>query len=199
MRPTLVAIWRKPRSSDRFSFILGNEVAKDVSALRFQALVQIRGINPFVTVSASHAAKLKPNWRKPLPVLVRINRKPVKAIRTNMMPAGDGIFYLYLNGAMRKEAAASVGDVVQVEIEFDTGYRNGPLHSMPRWFGQALKGNPKVEKNWNALAPSRKKEILRYFAQLKSSGARTRNVARALQALSGATARFMARTWTNGS
>lgn len=115
------------------------------------------------------------------------------------MPAGDGSFYLYLNGAVRKEAGASVGDLVQIEIEFDATYRNGPMHSMPQWFRQALKENAKAGKNWTALAPSRKKEILRYFAQLKSPEARARNLARALQVLSGTTGRFMARTWTNGS
>lgn len=167
--------------------------------MAFLAPLRIRGINPFVLISSSQAAELKRDWRKPLPVLVRINGKPLNAARTNMMPVGDGSFYLYLNGAMRKEAGVSVGDLVRVEIEFDQEYRNGPLHSMPSWFRQALRENPKAEQNWTALAPSRKKEILRYFAQLKSPEARSRNLVRALRVLSGHTDRFMARTWTNGS
>ncbi len=174
-------------------------MAKDVTVLAFRAQIGIRGINPFVVISSSQAATLKPDWRKPLPVVVRINGKPENACRTNLMPAGDGSFYLYLNGAVRKEAGVSVGDLVRVEIEFDKEYRNGPLHSMPPWFRQALRENPKAEQNWTALAPSRKKEILRYFAQLKSPEARSRNLVRALQVLSGRTDRFMARTWTNGS
>lgn len=167
--------------------------------MAFLAPLRIRGINPFVLISSSQAAELKRDWRKPLPVLVRINGKPLNAARTNMMPVGDGSFYLYLNGAMRKEAGVSVGDLVRVEIEFDQEYRNGPLHSTPSWFRQALRENPKAEQNWTALAPSRKKEILRYFAQLKSPEARSRNLVRALRVLSGHTDRFMARTWTNGS
>src|SRR6266436_6197896 len=105
----------------------------------FKAVVKIRGINPFIAVSASRARALKPGWRKPLPVLLRINGKPADASRTNMMPAGDGSFYLYLNGAVRAEAGVSVGDLVHVEIEFDATYRNGPQHSMPSWLKQALK------------------------------------------------------------
>ena len=177
----------------------GNKMAKRVAALIFKTTVRIRGINPFVVVNATQATSLKPDWRRPLPILLRINGKPLKASRTNMMPIGDGSFYLYLNGAMLKVAGASVGDRVQVEIEFDADYRNGPLHSMPSWFQQGLKKNPTAERNWTALTPSRKKEILRYFAQLKSPEARARNLARALQVLSGQTGRFMARTWTNGA
>ena len=62
-----------------------------------------------------------------------------------------------------------------------------------------MKENPEAMKNWKALIPSRKKEILRYFSRLKSPDARARNLARALHVLSGETDRFMARTWKNGS
>jgi hypothetical protein len=52
--------------------------------------------------------------------------------------------------------------------------------------------------SWNALIPSRKKEILRYFASLKSPVAKVRNLRRATEALSGKEVRFMARTWKGG-
>lgn len=180
------------------SSILGNHVVKRLTVLNIRRPVRIRGINPYVVVNERESAKLKPGWRKPLPVLMRINGKPSKACSTNMMPVGDGDFYLYLNGPMRKAATASVGDIVQVEIEFNSKYRNGPQHPMPRWFRQTLKEHPKASKNWLALVPSRKREVLRYFAQLKSQEARDRNLERAIHVLSGHTARFMARTWTNG-
>jgi len=165
----------------------------------FRAAVRLRGINPFILVSASRANVIKPGWRRPLPVLVRINGKPAKACRTNMMPVGNGSFYLYLHGDIRKASGTVVGDCVRVEIDFDASYRNGPQHPMPRWFKQALAGNPQAKKNWTALIPSRKKEILRYFSRLTSSDARARNLAEALRVLSGATGRFMGRAWKNGS
>ncbi len=162
-------------------------------------MVEIRGINPFVSVSASRVGRLKAGWRKPLPVLVRINRQPEEAWRTNLMPAGDGDFYLYMHGGMRAQAGVSVGSVVSVELAFDAGYRNGPQHPMPSWFSKALDENEKAKKNWKALTPSRKKEVLRYFAQLKSPEARARNLSKALHVLSGESGRFMARAWSNGS
>jgi hypothetical protein len=165
----------------------------------FKATINMRGINPFIEVNATHAAAVKPGWRKPLPVLVRINDKPAQPHRINMMPAGDGTFYLYLNGIIRQQAGVTVGDRVSVEIAFDPSYRNGPQHAMPRWFRTALAKNPDAWANWKKLTPSRKKEVLRYFASLKSPQARARNLARAISMLSGVTGRFMARTWKNGS
>ncbi len=170
-----------------------------MAGLSFEAVVEIRGINPFVLVSAAHVASLKPGWRKPLPVLLRVNGKPADACKTNLMPVGDGSFYLYLNGIVRTEAAVCVGDLVRVEMQFDTGYRNGPQHPLPSWFKKALNENPRARENWDALIPSRKKEILRYFAGLKSAEARARNLAKAVDVLSGQAGRFMARTWTDGS
>jgi uncharacterized protein YdeI (YjbR/CyaY-like superfamily) len=70
---------------------------------------------------------------------------------------------------------------------------------MPKWFKQALAGNPGAKKNWIALVPSRKKEIFRYFSSLNSPDSRARNLAKALHVLSGETDRFMARAWKNGS
>ena len=165
----------------------------------FLAAIEIRGINPFIRVSSTRAHAIKPGWRKPLPVLVRIDGQPEKAWRVNMMPAGDGSFYLYLRGPVRKASGTTVGDRVRVEIAFDASYRNGPQHAMPRWFRQALGANPPALTNWKALIPSRRKEVLRYFASLKSADARARNLSKAIDVLSGETGRFMARTWKNGS
>ena len=128
------------------------------------AVIKGRGVNPFILVSAARANAIKPGWRKPLPVLVRINGKPAKPWRINMMPVGDGSFYLYLHGDVRIASGTVVGDRVRVEIDFDPRYGNGPQHPMPAWFRQVLAGNPQAMNNWKALIPSRKKEILRYSA-----------------------------------
>ena len=95
-----------------------------------------------------------------------------------MMPDGNGNFYLYLHGSVRKASGTKVGDRVRLgAVEFDAAYRNGPQHPMPKWFKQELDGNPQAKKNWAALIPSRKKEVLRYFSRLVSEDARIRNLA----------------------
>jgi hypothetical protein len=165
--------------------------------LRFRATIEVNGINPFVLVSATRAARLRKNWRKPFPVLVRVNGKPEKPWRINMMPVGDGSFYLYLHGDVRKASRTKAGDAVEVELQFDEDYKNGPLHPMPAWFRAALNKNSRARKTWEALSPSRKKELLRYFAGLKSPEARARNLQRAIHVLAGGKARFMGRTWND--
>ncbi len=133
-----------------------------------------------------------------MPVLVRVNGAPKKPWRINMMPRGDGSFYLYLHGHVRKASDTKVADKVTVEIEFDGAYKNGPMHPMPRWFQLALKENPEAKMSWTKLAPSRKKEVLRYFAGLKSEEAKARNLKRAISILCGNAERFMGRLWRDG-
>lgn len=166
--------------------------------VRFSATIRIRGINPYVRVTAKIASQLKKNWHKPLPVLVWINERPSSPWAVNLMPAGDGSFYLYLRESVRNASRSKVGDRVTVAMSFDGTYRSGPAHPLPGWFATALDGNARASNAWDALVPSRKKEILRYFAILKSPKAKARNLKRAMLALCGSQARFMARTWRDG-
>ena len=167
--------------------------------LRFTSVIKIRSPNPYILITLAQAKSVKPGWRKPLPVLVRINGKPAEPWRISMMPVGGGSFYLYLHSAVRRASGTKVGDRVRVEVGFDARYRNGPQHPVPSWFKAALQKNPRAMKNWEALIPSRKKEILRYFARLKSQEARARNLEKALYVLSGRKGRFMARAWDGGA
>ena len=168
-------------------------------SLHFSSKILIYNGNPYVHMSSARARKLQMGWRKPMPVLVQINKKPDIPWRINMMPIGDGSFYLYLHGDIRKTSKTKVGDRVTVDVSFDQKYRNGPMHPMPAWFGKALDKNAIAKKNWDALIPSRKKEILRYFSWLKSNEAIDRNLKRAIGVLLGKEGRFMARSWKNGS
>jgi hypothetical protein len=163
--------------------------------LRFRSVIEINNINPYVLVSASRAARIRKGWRRPLPVRVRVNGKPDKPWRINLMPLGDGSFYLYLHGDVRKASNTKVGDTVTVELEFDDEYKSGPAHPMPPWFSEALDSNRRAREAWEGLTPSRQKEILRYFSHLKSPEAKARNLQRAIHVLAGGKGRFMARAW----
>ena len=170
-----------------------------MATLEFTTVIKIRGVNPYVDVAKHQAARLRTEWRKPMPVLIKINGHPEKAWRINMMPAGNGDFFLYLHGDVRKASGTKVGDEARIEIDFDKNYKNGPLHAVPEWFAVALGQNPVATKNWDKLPPSRQKEVLRYFAGLKSTEARKKNVERVMNALSGKPRHFMGRHWLNGS
>lgn len=167
--------------------------------MRFKGTIEIIGINPYVLVDKDRAQQLHAGWKKPMPVLVQINGQPNLPWRVNMMPVGDGSFYLYLYGDVRKVSDTKVGDTVQIDLSFDAEYRGGPAHPAPLWFKKALDENATAKVNWEALIPSRKKEVLRYFAELKSDEAKERNLEKAIHVLSGKPGRFMARSWKDGS
>ena len=168
---------------------------RPTSTLYLRLRIGLRGINPYVSISAAQAARLRKGWRKPMPVRVQINGKPEVPWRVNMMPRGDGGFWLYLAGVVRKASGSQVGDVVGVRVQFDAQYRAGPSHPMPLRFGRRLQRNRRARAGWERLSPSRRKEILRYFAALKSPAAQMRNARRAIQVLAGERGRFMAREW----
>lgn len=170
-----------------------------MTSLRFRAKIEINGINPFVPVDAEQAARLREGWRKPMPVLVQVNGAPAEPWRINMMPRGDGGYFLYLHGEVREAAGVGVGDTVDVEVAFDEAYRGGPAHPVPEAFADGLKRDPAAAKAWEALTPSLQKEALRRFDSVKSEEARMRNIEAALAVLGGAPGRFMARDWKNGA
>jgi hypothetical protein len=160
--------------------------------------VEIVGVNPYVVVDALTATALRPDWRKPMPVLVTINGEKTSPWRTNMMPTGDGGFRLYLHGEMRRVSRTAVRDIVTLEISFDGEYRNGPLHATPEWFQSELDKDAAVVATWMALSPSRQKEVLRYFARLQSDAAKKRNLELILRALRGEEIHYMGRDWAAG-
>ncbi|MGH7157576.1 MAG: YdeI/OmpD-associated family protein [Candidatus Saccharimonadales bacterium] len=127
--------------------------------MKFAAKIEIHNGNPYVLVTKARAQKLQKDWRKPLPALVQINGQPNPAWQINMMPIGDGSFYLYLDGNVRKASKTKVGDIVKVAVDFDTTYKNGPMHPMPEWFKEALDNHPAAKQNWQKLIPSRQKKF----------------------------------------
>jgi hypothetical protein len=167
--------------------------------IAFKATIELRGYNPYIAISAGQATAIAPGWRRPIPVLVQLNGGPTPPWRINMMPVGDGSFYLYLDNGIRKPTRTAVGDEVMVTLGFDTEYRGGPAHDMPDDLVTALLDNIAAASNWDKLPPSRKKEVLRYLQRLQSSTARLSNLERLMNVLEGQEARYLARQWKDGA
>jgi hypothetical protein len=165
--------------------------------LKFTATIEITGVNPYVLVSLEQAQQLKAGWRRPMPVRVQVNGEPEPAWHINMMPMGDGNYFLYLAGVVRKASGTSVGDEVEVEVEFDEAYRGGP-DDLPDWFERALERDQAALAGYMALSPSRQKEVVRYLVNLKSDEAKVRNLDRALKMLGGEAGHYMGRDWKDG-
>ena len=72
------------------------------------------------------------------------------------------------------------------------------MATFPSGDSTRLAASPVATKNWTKLSPNRKKEVLRYFAALKSDQAKKRNLIQALRVLEGENDRFMGRDWSMG-
>ncbi len=168
--------------------------------VRVRSRIEIIGVNPYVLLEGEQVSSIKAGWHGPMPVRFQITGAESDALwRVNLMPTRGGASRLYINGVIRRATGVEAGDVVTIDVLFDDEYRKGPIHPMPAWFGDGLSKNPTARRGWERLSPSRRKEILRYFARLKSTEAKERNLSKALCVLAGGRGRFMGRSWNEES
>jgi len=137
-------------------------------------------INPCVVLPDRIVAALKAESGKnqSIPVRASLQGEPFKANVVRYR----GAWRLYLNGVMRKATATQPGDRVTVELAFDPRPRTLPV---PPAFAKALAADPKAKAALDALAPSRRKELLRYLGNLKQEASLLRNIERMLRYLKG--------------
>jgi len=149
--------------------------------LEYKARIFIIGVNPYVLIPAPILKAIFKQANKgkgTIPVRGKLDGHAY--IQTLVKYSGK--WRLYLNTPMRKAAKKDVGDIINVEIEYDPVERVIPVH--PK-FLKALKANKKAKENFEKLSPSRQKEIVRYISFLKSQEALERNIIRAIGFLSG--------------
>ena len=147
----------------------------------FSATIYKIGINPVVdTPDEVLKAIFEQAGRSKGPVPVRGTINGAEFLQTLMKY--QGAWRLYINGPMLKDSGLSVGDIANIEIEFDPRPREEP---MPPKLRAAVRKNANARKAFDLLPPSRRKEILRYINSLKSADSIERNVARVISQLSG--------------
>lgn len=147
--------------------------------MKFKAEIYKIGINPVVDPPDSvleavfdQAGKSKGS----IPVCGVLNGAPF----TQTLVRFAGEWRLYINGEMLSASGLKVGDVANIEIEYDPRPRDV---AMPAELADALQKDKLARLAFEKLNPSRKKEISRYIGSLKSAEARARNVERVLKQL----------------
>jgi hypothetical protein len=156
------------------------------SLKRFSAkIVVVQGslpkiINPCLLLPGRVVTALKAESGKngSIPVRASLQGEPFKANVVRYR----GAWRLYLNGVVRKATATQPGDRVTVELAFDPKPRTLPV---PPAFAKALAADRKAKAAFDALAPSRRKELLRYLGNLKQEASLMRNIERMLRYLTG--------------
>jgi hypothetical protein len=149
--------------------------------LPFRAVIALVGINPFVSVPRAHLQALfEAAGREsgPIPIRVVLGEE---SFQQNLVKY-QGQWRLYLNTPMRRAAGKEVGQRVTLSVEYDPEPRIEP---MQRRLKLALAAEPAARSAFDALAPSRQKEILRYLNQAKTDATRERNVGKVVRFLLG--------------
>lgn len=137
------------------------------------------GINPYILLPRPVLHKIFAEAGKDkghIPVSVAINK--MKFIQTLVKYSGK--WRLYLNTPMRKAAGRDVGDYITVTVSYDPEERIITMHPKLK---MALDRNTTAGKMFDGLAPSRKKEIMRYINNLKSEEAQQKNIDRTIELL----------------
>lgn len=154
----------------------------------FKAVIEIIGVNPYVFVPEPILAQLMQEAGKskgPIPIKGFLNKKPY----TQTLVKFSGAWRLYINTTMLKNSPRRVGETIEISVAYDPASR---AFEAPAGFVLALKNNPKAQKIFEQLSPSRKNEIVRYLARLKSEEILQKNIEKAIQFLLG-NARFVGR------
>jgi len=147
----------------------------------FTAKLEIIGINPYVAIPETILQALFEAAGKdkgPIPITGTVNGKPY--LQTLVKYAGA--WRLYINTAMLEKSPQRIGEEITATIGFDPKDRTLAMHPLLK---EAIDGNPAAKSVFDGLPPSRKKEIVRYIANLKTEEKIASNIAKAINFLLG--------------
>ena len=145
----------------------------------FKAEIGIIGINPYVSVPneiLNKIFKLAGKDKGHIRIRGTINDKPYRQTLVKY----SGKWRLYVNTTMVKNSPKRIGEIVDVTIGID---RKSREIKPPENFLKALDGNKKAKTVFHGLSASRKLEIVRYMANLKTEESLHRNIKRAIKFL----------------
>jgi len=149
--------------------------------LKFNAKLEIIVGNPFVFIPSrilNRVFQQANQNRGHTPVRGTINGKQYQ--QTLVKYSGD--WRLYVNMKMLKNSPKRIGEIIEVEIEFDPSDRTIEPHPN---LTKAFADNEEAKDVFERLSPSRQKEIVRYISNLKTEKSIEKNITRAINFLLG--------------
>jgi hypothetical protein len=154
---------------------------KCIMEYKFNAIIEIIGINPFVCIPEDILEKIfKQAGRNkgPIPIIGKINNNLYKQTLVKF----KGLWRLYINTTMLKNSPDKIGENIILTIAFDPNERTIKPH--PKLL-EALEINNEAKKIFDELSPSKRHEIVRYISFLKSAESVDRNIKKAIDFLLG--------------
>lgn len=152
-----------------------------MKTFKFRAEIEIIGINPFVFVPENILQALLKQANKDngyIPINGNVNEKPYK--QTLVKYSGE--WRLYINTSMLKNSPKRIGELIDITVKFDPESRE---IEPPERFVKALYENKQAKIKFDSLPASRKLEIVRYLANLKTEKTLDKNIKRAINFLEG--------------
>ena len=146
---------------------------------RFSATIYKIDINPVVDPPEMVLAEIFQKADKskgPIPVRGKLNGVEFSQTLVKFR----GAWRLYINAPMLKDSGLKVGDIANIDLEYDPRQRDV---AMPNALVNAFGRDRSAREAFDRLTPSRQKEILRYVGSLKTREAVVRNVERVIRQL----------------
>ncbi|HVZ24968.1 MAG TPA: YdeI/OmpD-associated family protein [Sediminibacterium sp.] len=139
---------------------------------RFSAVIQKIGINPCVPVPERITQNMV-SHRGYIAIRGTINNFPFVQ---NLVPVKNAPYRLYINGPMLKGAMSSTGRKAVFKIEQDPDPSAREPEMQPAFRKRFTQ--EKLLTEFYACTPSRQKEILKYYGNLKTDKSREQNLDR---------------------
>ncbi|OOG18089.1 hypothetical protein BWD42_12470 [Sphingobacterium sp. CZ-UAM] len=147
----------------------------------FKAKLELIGINPFVFVpdDVLHLLFEEAGVDKGyIPIKGTVNGKDYKQTLLRY----QGAWRLYINTEILPNSPKRIGEILELSVVFDPEDRSLLPH--PK-LEQALVENEEAKTVFDRLAPSKRKEIIRYISFLKTDDSRRKNIEKAIGFLLG--------------
>lgn len=149
--------------------------------MKCKAKIDIIGINPFVFVPEKILKQIFSQAGKDkgaIPIKGTVNEKPFK--QTLLRYSGE--WRLYINTTMLRNSPKRIGELIEITVEHDAESRE---IAPPEKFVRALSASKNAKEVFDRLSASRKTEIIRYLARLKTEEILDKNISRAINFLLG--------------
>jgi hypothetical protein len=142
--------------------------------MKFKTTILQSGNNTGIVVPEAIIEKM--NAGKKPPVIVTLNKYTYRSTVAVM----GGQYLIPLSAEHRKNAKVSGGDQLEITLEPDTEPRTVEL---PADFKKMLDKNAAARKNYDVLAPSRKKAMVLSITDAKTEETRLKRIEKALTSL----------------
>lgn len=143
--------------------------------LKFASLGEKTGWT-YIEITAELADKLYPGNKKSFRVKGKLDSYSIKGI--SLLPMGEGIFIMAINGAMRKAIGKQKGALVQVQLQIDS-----VPYQLDKALMECLADEPAALSNFKLLPRSHQNYYSKWIDSAKTTPTKTKRIAMTVNAM----------------